>query len=447
MAVTPEKFFETQNTPSQVKSAIVSNYSGAWTAIMIKRAGKRIIGYADLFAGRGRFDDGSESTPILIVRKAVNDPTLGSVLKTFFNDQNADEIAALQREIGSLTRINGLAYAPMFHSEVVGLQIARRLSEFRSIPTLLFADPFGYMGISLELIELLLENQKSEALIFFNTNRINAGLSNELVRKHIDALFGARRAEAVRAKIAGLHGDDRERVVLDSFQDGLKDIGFKYVLRFRFLSRSADRTSHHLIHCSRHQLAEKIMKDVMDRYSVRSFDGVPLFQAPHHDFGQRLLFEQPLPPVDLAGELLRSFAGKTFTLPEVIRRHSPGRSYVERNYRAALSYLVEQGKVTCEPPAETMRFRQGKRIWPKGTHYVPGRIKGSAMGLKSAIEWTEATWNPVTGCDKISPGCKNCYAERMALRLRAMGQPNYVNGFELTLHEGALDLRGCPKLR
>ncbi|MGE5567461.1 MAG: DUF5131 family protein [Rhodospirillales bacterium] len=62
------------------------------------------------------------------------------------------------------------------------------------------------------------------------------------------------------------------------------------------------------------------------------------------------------------------------------------------------------------------------------------------MGLKSAIEWTESTWNPVTGCDKISPGCKNCYAERMALRLQAMGQPNYVNGFKLTLHEHTLEL-------
>src|SRR5438128_10513510 len=62
------------------------------------------------------------------------------------------------------------------------------------------------------------------------------------------------------------------------------------------------------------------------------------------------------------------------------------------------------------------------------------------MGLKSSIEWTEATWNPVTGCDKISPGCKHCYAERMALRLQAMGQRNYANGFEVTLHEASLGL-------
>ena len=62
------------------------------------------------------------------------------------------------------------------------------------------------------------------------------------------------------------------------------------------------------------------------------------------------------------------------------------------------------------------------------------------MGQNSAIEWTEATWNPLTGCDKISPGCTHCYAERMSLRLRAMGQPNYRNGFALTLHERMLDV-------
>jgi len=54
------------------------------------------------------------------------------------------------------------------------------------------------------------------------------------------------------------------------------------------------------------------------------------------------------------------------------------------------------------------------------------------MGANSTIEWTESTWNPVTGCTRISPGCDNCYAERMSYRLQAMGQPNYRNGFRLT---------------
>ena len=61
------------------------------------------------------------------------------------------------------------------------------------------------------------------------------------------------------------------------------------------------------------------------------------------------------------------------------------------------------------------------------------------MAQKSSIEWTEATWNPVTGCTKISPGCKFCYAERMAKRLQAMGQKRYRNAFKLTLQPEALE--------
>jgi len=62
------------------------------------------------------------------------------------------------------------------------------------------------------------------------------------------------------------------------------------------------------------------------------------------------------------------------------------------------------------------------------------------MAQTSSIEWTEATWNPVTGCTKVSPGCKHCYAERMAKRLQAMGQPRYADGFRPTLQEDLVEL-------
>ncbi len=62
------------------------------------------------------------------------------------------------------------------------------------------------------------------------------------------------------------------------------------------------------------------------------------------------------------------------------------------------------------------------------------------MATNSSIEWTGSTWNPVTGCTKVSAGCRNCYAERMARRLQAMGQTNYRNGFRLTLQPHVLDL-------
>jgi len=60
--------------------------------------------------------------------------------------------------------------------------------------------------------------------------------------------------------------------------------------------------------------------------------------------------------------------------------------------------------------------------------------------VTTKIEWTDVTWNPVTGCDKVSQGCRHCYAERMAARLQAMGQARYLNGFKVTMHDDLIDL-------
>lgn len=62
------------------------------------------------------------------------------------------------------------------------------------------------------------------------------------------------------------------------------------------------------------------------------------------------------------------------------------------------------------------------------------------MATNSTIEWTEMTWNPVTGCTRVSEGCRHCYAERLAMRLRAMKNPRYTNGFDVTLHDDLVDL-------
>ena len=62
------------------------------------------------------------------------------------------------------------------------------------------------------------------------------------------------------------------------------------------------------------------------------------------------------------------------------------------------------------------------------------------MAQGNKIEWTDATWNPVTGCNKVSPGCKHCYAERLSKRLKATGMAKYSNGFEVTLHPDTLEI-------
>jgi hypothetical protein len=109
------------------------------------------------------------------------------------------------------------------------------------------------------------------------------------------------------------------------------------------------------------------MKEVMDKYSVKALNGVPRFEVPRDDYGQQSLFTEDLPPIELAEDLLRVFARETLTLEEIMKRHSPGKLYVPRNYRAALWYLIDEHKVSTDPPAGQMGTRKGMRIWPKRT--------------------------------------------------------------------------------
>src|ERR1700751_4456121 len=95
-------------------------------------------------------------------------------------------------------------------------------------------DPWGYKGLSLKLINSVLQNWGCDCVFFFNYNRINMGLNNELVKEHMNALFGRNRAEALRAKLEKLSGDQREVTIIEELSDALREMGGNYVLPFRF---------------------------------------------------------------------------------------------------------------------------------------------------------------------------------------------------------------------
>jgi len=110
--------------------------------------------------------------------------------------------------------------------------------------------------------------------------------------------------------------------------------------------------------------------------------------------------------------------------------------------RAPLSYRVRArvAHIHHSPHHDRILDLSEKTACPERPIPVAALSRFSAKRAKTSIEWTEATWNPVTGCSKASPGCKHCYAERMAGRLRAMGAAAYRAGFELTLQPQKLDL-------
>jgi three-Cys-motif partner protein len=356
------KFFDESKEQSEVKAAIVTKYFWAWARVMVPQAKKRTnrIAYIDLFAGPGRYKDGTRSTPILLLEQAIQDPDMRQMLVTMFNDANEDFSRSLEKAIYSLPGVERLKYPPKVSHFEVGEEIARMFEEMRFVPTLFFVDPWGYKGLSMNLIGSVLKDWGCDCIFFFNYNRINMGLGNDLVRDHMNALFGKVRADSLRMKLEAMDAYERELTIVEELVEALQCMGGKYVLPFRFVNDCGSRTSHHLIFVSKNVLGYKIMKDIMAKESSRTEQGVPTLEYNPADARFPLLFELSRPLDDLAEMLLSEFAGQTLTMQEVHRKHHVGRRFIERNYKDALRILEAQGQIITDPPAKDRIKRKGQ---------------------------------------------------------------------------------------
>jgi three-Cys-motif partner protein len=350
-------FFDESTDQSQVKTAIVSKYFWAWAHVIIpsvKKRGTRIA-YIDLFAGPGRYKDGTKSTPLLILEQAIADPDLRQLLITIFNDLDSNSTHSLERAIKELPGIAKLRYPPEVQNEEVGEKIITMFERMALVPTLFFVDPWGYKGLSLRLINSVLKNWGCDCIFFFNYNRINMGLSNQAVREHMDALFGQEAAEQLRQEIGALPSHQRELAIVEAISESLQDLGGKYVLPFRFRNASGDRTSHHLIFVSKHFRGYEIMKDIMAKESSTTEQGVPSFEYNPFLSTQGLLFELSRPLDELGGPLLNRFAGQKLTMKEIYEVHNVGTRFIKSNYKAALLSLEREGKIKADPPMANRR--------------------------------------------------------------------------------------------
>jgi three-Cys-motif partner protein len=351
------RFFDESTDQSQVKSAIVSKYFWAWARVIIPSAKKHDgrIAYIDLFAGPGRYKDGTKSTPLLILEQAIADRDMRKMLVSVFNDVNADSSRSLERAIAELPGVDLLKHEPQVDNEDVGERIVAKFEEMALVPTLFFVDPWGYKGLSLRLINSVLRNWGCDCIFFFNYNRINMGLGNAAVRAHMDGLFGEEVADRLRAELSELAANEREIAIVEAISEALRDQGGKYVLPFSFRTAKGARTSHHLIFVSKHHLGYDIMKGIMARESSSAAQGVPSFEYNPSIKSQGLLFELSRPLDQLGTLLLREFAGETLSMKNIYDFHNVGRPFIKPNYKAVLLDLERQGKIKAKPPAERRR--------------------------------------------------------------------------------------------
>jgi hypothetical protein len=216
--------------------------------------------------------------------------------------------------------------------------------------------PFGYKGLSLQLVNAVLKDWGCDCVFFFNYNRISMGLGNEIVEEHMDALFAKERADALRERFKTQHlqPQEREAFIVEEMQKALQEMGGEFVLPFRFRNSSGTRTTHHLFFVSKHFRGYEIMRDVMYKHSHKEGD-VAKFEYNPADARWPSLFEFVRPLGDLEDLLLADCAGKTMRIRPLFESHSKGKGYVLKNYREVLCRMEQEGKIRMEPSCPPRR--------------------------------------------------------------------------------------------
>ncbi len=355
------EFFREQQEHSEIKAAIVSGYFSAWSGVMIgvqnlyPNRGKTLA-YIDLFCGPGKYADGTESTPLLIMRQALEKEDLCERLVTVFNDKERENTAALEAALAALPGIERMKYKPQIFTSEVDETIVKQLEEKRLPPTFLFVDPFGYKGLSLRLISSVLKNFGCDCVFFFNYNRINPAIANESVMKHMDEIFGPERAAKIRQRfeMKTASPNEREAFIVDEMKVALEQECGKFVLPFRFRAPDGARTTHHVFFVSKHFLGYSIMRDIMRTHSHKS-EAVGRLEYNPADASTPSLFNLLRPLSDLEDMLLVDCAGKTYFIEELFESHSVGKPYVIKEYKEVLCRMEREGKVTMEPAAADRR--------------------------------------------------------------------------------------------
>lgn len=332
------------------------------------RRGAR-LGYLDFFCGPGHYEDGSESTPVIIMRQILADDRLKERMVTLFNDVNPDHVATLKARLEALPGYAELAHPPLYQSDPVDKAFADYFEETSIIPSYIFIDPFGYKAVSLKLIASVSKDWGCDVLMFFNYSRVNMAVNNPVLTHLLDDIFGEENSEMLRRKIkyGGLSADDRRKLIMTTLHNSItQEIAPEscHAVWYRFLTDKG-RTSHYLFFFSKHPLGYSIMKEIMYNESQFTFDGVGnfMFDPRVTDDGQP---RQPslFPPLGkLEERLMRKYKNKSMTMGQIFREDHFDTFYVAKNYKDALNSLEEKGYISADPPAEKRQIRNGKRTF------------------------------------------------------------------------------------
>jgi three-Cys-motif partner protein len=343
---TIDNFFGKPRSQSEIKTEIVLQYFKAWASILLlgqKQKPVRQLLYIDLFAGKGFYNDGKLSTPILILESINANNIFNRKIKTFFNDNKLKVSKELEQNILNLPYYERLLNKPIVLNKEANVNLLRSLIFSNpDTPAFTFLDPFGYKGVSSEICNLALNQWGSDLFLFFNLNRIRAALSNQNVQHLMRELFGAKYHQLIE-RVEKLRGKRKEDFILDSFESIFKEK--KYLtIDFKIEFRDKKQTSHYLLFVTKSRLGYIKMKEIFAKYSVKNNEGIPHFEYLNKEYYYELFPKFSI--ARLANEILqRKELYDTKTVYNIYELDNIDKPYIKDNYKKAIGELHKQGLV------------------------------------------------------------------------------------------------------
>ena len=328
---------------SRAKHEILKRYMQAWVPILGQSGFEELV-YIDGFAGPGRYSEGEDGSPIIVLKTALEQQNRIKPKMSFLfverDDKRAETLKSILDEIGVPPRFSVLVEGGKTFEEAVTKHLDDRTSEGGRIPpTFAFIDPFGWSGVPFDLVRRILSYPSCEVLVTFMYEEINRFIGHPDQETNFDSFFGTRAWQQITSV-----SDPRERnrQLHDLYLSQLRDsAGMKYVRSFE-MRNDRDVTDYYLFYATNNMLGLKKMKEAMWRVDQ---SGEFRFSDATNPL-QLVLFERK-PQFDvLMSQIINRFHGQETTVGEIEEFVVSETAFRETHYKTQILKPLE----TSKPP-------------------------------------------------------------------------------------------------
>jgi three-Cys-motif partner protein len=348
----PEKWAYTAH--ARTKHAIQWKYLGAWLAILGSRFPRLLI--FDGFAGRGRYSDSAEGSPLIFWRRFVEAveggrPKSVAIRCVELNRNNLDhleeELRALHHPQVAISAVQG-----SFADKATEAADTLRSQGNSAPPTFWTADPYGFKGVPLDTIRRLMSIPRSEVMLTFMVRDMRRFLDQENFERPLNEFFGG---EAWRECLRKIEPADREECLLLRYSALVREGIAEFATPFRVFEDERRQTLYYLVHLSNHGLGMREMKKAMIRESP-DMTFWPVTLRPPDQLALDVSEQSPFPR--LQAHLSNEYGGQTMQFEQLLNRDYPVGFWLEPDYRAAILDMEQHQLAQVSRDRTTPKLRK-----------------------------------------------------------------------------------------